>query len=95
MLRIVLTLLICLPLFPRTLRAEFILDDFDDPAQVVSPEMEGVPVDTENVGALGAKRGISIFDVFTNPQARADVNISNPSQLTASVQPQDPLGPLG
>jgi hypothetical protein len=47
-------------LAPHRATAEIILDDFDDSAMVVSPEMEGDLIVTDNVGALGATRTLSI-----------------------------------
>ncbi|MEQ8838181.1 MAG: hypothetical protein RID07_15350 [Lacipirellulaceae bacterium] len=61
----------------------FILDDFDDPAEVVSPEMEGDLIETLNVGDQNAARTLAIFDVFTNPFAKLDSSTTRPSHLTA------------
>ena len=87
---IVLTLLLsesCCPLY-----AEFILDDFDDVAELKSPEMEGELVETANVGDLSSTRKVSIFDVLNDPIARLDVNRSAPSALSAEVSPASTLG---
>ncbi len=79
-------------LCPTSARAAFILDDFDDPAEVV---MEGAPVVTNGVGDLSAERTLAFFDIFTTPIARIDSNLTRPSHLTAvrsAASPTDGLG---
>ena len=90
MLRIVLTLLFCLPLITGTLHAEFILDDFNDSAQVVSPEMEGDRVTTSSVGFLKTRRQIVIDGQQADPIASLDSNVSFESHLTAKMVDLNP-----
>ena len=97
MLRVSLALLACLSLLAGTLRAGFILDDFDDPAEVVSPEMESEFVQTNNVGLLNATRNIRIaattaFD--TQPIATLSTAKSSSSFLSANLLDIG-LSPLG
>ena len=46
-----------------------LIDDFDDPASVVSPAMENVFVRTENVGPLDALREIRLASIAANADA--------------------------
>jgi hypothetical protein len=68
----------------QSLRAEIILDDFDDPAEVISPEMEGDFVVTNNVGPLNATRTFLIFGQ-SDPVAQLDSNLTTPSRLTGAL----------
>ncbi len=65
--------------------AEFILDDFDDSAEVVSPEMENVPFVSSDVGTLNATRTIEIAGAGVDPTARLDTNISSLSAMWAEL----------
>jgi hypothetical protein len=67
---------------PNRAGAAFILDDFDDPASVVSPEMEGDLIETEDVGSLNATRTLLIFANRADPDAALDANITSSSHLT-------------
>lgn len=68
---------------PSLASAEIILDDFDDPAQVVSPEMEDEFVVTEGVDDLSATRRIRIAAGQTDVIGSLDANHHTPSALTA------------
>jgi hypothetical protein len=78
-------------------RAEFVLDDFNDSAQVVSPAMEGQLIGTDHVGDLDAHRDIYIYGSLSDPNATLDANLTTPSMFTgtfSSFAPSDPLGGL-
>lgn len=75
-------------------RAELILDDFDDPVEVISPAMDDTPVTTLSVGPLSASRTVEIFSGSTNPTARFDANVTNPSRLSASLTALNRLNTL-
>lgn len=81
---------LCCLLFPATVRAEFILDDFDDPAQVVSPGMFDEFVTTTNVGPLQAIRNMRISGARGNPDGLLDSNISSASVLTGQITNLNP-----
>lgn len=79
------------------LRAELMLDDFDDPALTTSPEMENVFVITPNVGGLNAERQIRIATAAANPVARFGADTITESNLVAQlsgVNPTDTGGAL-
>lgn len=78
----------------RPLHATFILDDFDDPAEVISPEMKGISVTTINVGALSATRSISIVSSRTDPSGSIDISVTAPSTLTAQFDHASPISTL-
>lgn len=65
--------------------AEFILDDFDDPAATQLPEMESTVVLTEGIGPLNARRGIFAFGNSGNLVGSFDSSVSANSQLTANI----------
>lgn len=70
------------------LRAELILDDFDDPVEVVTPEMLGDSVITEGVGMLNANRTFRIAASTvpaTPPLSSLDSGVTSPSLLTAHL----------
>ncbi|NOZ40087.1 MAG: hypothetical protein GXP24_07665 [Planctomycetes bacterium] len=69
----------------QIVRAAFILDDFDDSAQVASPEMEGIPTITQNVGALNARRRLEIDALQADPIATLDASITVESRLTGTM----------
>ncbi len=77
--------LFCLSLFAAPLHAGFVLDDFDDPAGVVSPEMEGIPTITDNVGILAARRRLEIEAIQADPIATLDSSITVESHLTGMM----------
>ena len=76
-------------LAPLAARAEFILDDFDDPAMVTSPESDQYVVTTK-VGPLNATRQIRIFWSQGDADGQLDANISWPSVLTGQVSRLNP-----
>jgi len=69
----------------QSAQAAIILDDFDDPAQVASPEMEGIPTITQNVGALNARRRLEIDALQADPIATLDASITVESRLTGTM----------
>jgi hypothetical protein len=75
-------------------RGEMILDDFDDPVEVISPAMDDTPVTTLSVGPLIASRTVEIFSGSTNPAARFDANVTHPSRLSASLTALNRLNTL-
>ena len=77
--------LFLLPVLSDSLRAAFILDDFDDPAEVVSPEMEGIEVITEHVGDIDAVRSLVIEASRSDPSGRIDTNITTGSRLSMQL----------
>jgi hypothetical protein len=87
-LRLVLGLLIYA--VAQSLRAEIILDDFDDPAEVVSHEMEEQLVTSLAVGDLSATRRMRIAVGQTNVAGSFDANYSTDSALTARLQGHAP-----
>src|SRR5687768_12019384 len=70
---------------PR-LRAEIILDDFNDSAEVISPEMEEQIVTSMAIGDLFATRRIRIAAGQTDVTGSLDANHSTASALTALVR---------
>ena len=69
-----------------SLRAELILDDFDDAVVTTSPAMLGASVFTANVGALGATRSFRVASTASRAMpsiARLDADIAAPSAMTA------------
>jgi hypothetical protein len=73
---------------PGALQAELILDDFDDPAEAVSPDMLEESIVTANVGDLNASRSFRIAATSgppTPPIASLDSAVANPSALTAQL----------
>jgi hypothetical protein len=74
--------------------AEIVIDDFDDPAQIVVPGMQGQFVETENVGDFGALRIMRIFALQGNPSGYLDSGISTPSILTSQITRLGPI-PFG
>jgi hypothetical protein len=81
-------------LMPVPAFAEIVLDDFDDPAEVVTPLMEGEFVVTEDVGDLSARRTFLVFGEAP-PVAQLDSNLSNPSHLTCQLTDFDAPNSLG
>ena len=67
------------------LHAELILDDFDDPAEVVSPAMLDQFVQTPGVGDLNARRSIRIFGSRADPVGRIDIDAQGSSALVAAL----------
>ncbi|MEQ8836933.1 MAG: hypothetical protein RID07_09025, partial [Lacipirellulaceae bacterium] len=67
------------------MQAAFILDDFDDPAEVVSPEMENEPVVTNLTGPIPTTRTIEIAGGGVNPVASFDVGVTQSSVMSASL----------
>jgi hypothetical protein len=74
--------------------ADIIIDDFDDPVQVITPIMQGQFVATQNVGDLKAERRVRITALQGNPSGFLDSNISSPSTLTAQITKLNPI-PFG
>jgi hypothetical protein len=72
---------------PR-LRADIIIDDFDDPVQIVLPEMEDQPQVTEGVGELLASRTVYVGESQTDPIGLVDVDMTTQSRLTARIDGQ-------
>jgi hypothetical protein len=66
------THLICL-LLATSARATIIIDDFDDPAQAVSPAMDNVYVNTTGVGDLNAFRAMRLATLGSDADARIDI----------------------
>jgi hypothetical protein len=91
--RLSIALLCCWLLFiaAPSCRAEFILDDFDDPAEVISPQMKGIFVDTEHVGSLNATRSLRIAAFQGDPEGRLDSDISSSSTLTGQITRLNPF----
>ena len=85
-----LTSLCCFSLFAPQVRAGFVLDDFDDPAEVASPEMENEFVTTDDVGRLSAVRNIGITSSRTDPNALLDSGTTKQSVLTAALRGHSP-----
>lgn len=67
------------------LRAELVLDDFDDLAETISPAMENVFVSTANVGAFNADRRLRIAAAAANPEATFDTDATSASVMTADL----------
>ena len=81
----------------QTARAEIVLDDFDDVAQVIAPTMNNQFVINQDVGLLHAERRIRIATAAAIPIASFDANFTSSSVLTANVDHLDPHpvpGPL-
>jgi hypothetical protein len=74
--------------------AAIIIDDFDDPVQVITPAMQGQFIETQNVGDLKAERRVRISALQGNPTGFLDSNISSPSTLTAQITRLNPI-PFG
>lgn len=70
-------------------RAEFIVDDFDDSVIAKSPESDEFAT-TPNVGPLDATRQVRIAWLQGEPDGQLDSNISNPSALTGIVSRLNP-----
>ncbi len=66
---LILTLILCFSLLAVPLQAELILDDFVDPVETSSPEMQGLSIVTDSVGPLMATRELRIaaFTSFLRP----------------------------
>ncbi len=77
-------------LYPSSAQAAFILDDFDDPAEVVSPEMLNEFADTPNVGALNATRSIRVVSLRGNPDGHLDSSLTSTSILTGQLNQLNP-----
>jgi hypothetical protein len=54
-----------------------IIDDFDDPANTVSPAMDNIFVTTPNVGRLDAERQIRLASFAADPDARMTIGDSS------------------
>ena len=83
--RILVILLLSTSFTTAQLHAEFILDDFDDSAEAVSPEMENEFVTTQNVGELNAVRNIRIAALGTDPVGRFDTDVNEDGVMTARL----------
>jgi hypothetical protein len=79
------------PHFIAQARAAFILDDFDDPAEIMAPAMQGIFIETQNVGDLQGKRRIRIASIQGNPEGFLDSNLTTRSTLSASITRLNPL----
>ncbi|HEX5471034.1 MAG TPA: hypothetical protein VFW73_04065, partial [Lacipirellulaceae bacterium] len=66
---------------PLVAPAEIIIDDFDDPAEIMLPAMENQAVTTTGVGMLNAERWIEVGALDTDPIGLVDVGITKPSHL--------------
>lgn len=63
-------------------RGALLIDGFDVLAEAISPAQENVPVVSNGVGGLGARRELRIANVQANPIATLDSGVSAPSSLT-------------
>lgn len=72
-------------------RAELILDDFDDPAEVseISRGSNSLATVTERIGHLNATRRMSIFASRTTPKASFSSDVSGSSTLYATLNTHD------
>ncbi len=87
---ILLSVLMALWLPVLSSHAAFILDDFDDPVIVTSPESDEF-VTTTGVGPLNAERQVKISWIGQGePDGQLDANISLPSILTGQVSNLNP-----
>jgi hypothetical protein len=87
-LRLVLVLVLLSIVEEPRVRAGIILDDFDNPVQIVLPEMEDQPQFTEGVGELLASRTVYVGESQTDPFGLVDVDITTQSRLTARIDGQ-------
>ena len=76
-------------------RAVLIIDDFDDPAEAVTPAMIDQFVETPHVGDLNARRSIRIFGSQAEPTGRIDVNAGGSSAFVAELGDLNPTTSTG
>ena len=86
------TLLVAILASFEPLRAELIIDDFNDAAEVVTPAMINDFVVTPGVGDLNARRSIRIFGSRAEPTGRIDVNAGGSSAFVAELGSLNPTG---
>ncbi len=79
-------------LTPADSAAEIVIDDFDDPIQIVLPDQAGESAITWNVGELSAWRSAFVVALQTDPNGIVDVDLTEPSGLTATVPDTDHYG---
>lgn len=68
--------LVVLCFMARSVHADIIIDDFNDPVHIVSPAMQNVFVNTTGVGDLNALRKTRLAEGGANPDARLDISNS-------------------
>jgi hypothetical protein len=79
---------------PMEASAEIILDEFDDPMQIILPGMEDITAETLGVGGLNAVRLVFVSESQTDPIGLVDVEATRPSHLTARIDGQSLDNPL-
>jgi hypothetical protein len=79
---------------PATAYAEIIVDDFNDPAEVVSPGMFDEFITTADVGPLNATRRMRLAGSQGNPQGSLDSEVTTSSVLTGRISSLNPT-PFG
>jgi hypothetical protein len=78
-------------LAPLSATAEVIIDDFDEPVLVASPQSDNEWMTTDNVGPLSATRQVRIGWLDGDgPDGQLDANISMSSVLTGQVSHLNP-----
>lgn len=79
-------------LTPAESAAEIVIDDFDDPMQITLPDDAEEFVNTWDVGELAAWRAAFVVTLQTNPNGVVDVDLTEPSTLTATIPDTDNYG---
>lgn len=80
-------------LAPIPAAAEIILDDFDEPFEIILPQTGtggDTPIIQSDVGPLGIERRSSLVNILSKPTGRLDANISRSSTLTFSLDRLNP-----
>jgi hypothetical protein len=80
---------------PRHANADIIIDDFDDPVTVVSPEMKNEKVTTLNVGPLNARRDLGVLSAAADADAHIDISSSTMEIHVGNLRPNNlPVRPV-
>jgi hypothetical protein len=75
---------------PHDANADIIIDDFDDPASVIAPEMENAFITTLDVGPLNATRRVRIGAAAADPDARIDIGSTVFHAQVGDLHPTNP-----